>query len=127
MSARKIPSNLPRSASRAKSCQYSIVLYAVERSRGCVHIPCWMWPTQFMSKALSRISFVIARLSGLVESSFFCQCSGMDTGRYSEVTVPARLTRAAVFFAAAAQDHVDRRKILRAIALRRPEPPHETG
>ena len=38
--ARKIPSNLPRSASRAKFCQYSIVLYAVERSRGCVHIPC---------------------------------------------------------------------------------------
>jgi hypothetical protein len=31
---------------------------------GCVHIPCWMWPTQFMSKASRRISFVIARLSG---------------------------------------------------------------
>src|SRR6266851_5773668 len=65
MSARKIPSNLPRSASRAKSCQYSIVLYAVERSRGCVHIPCWIWPMQFMSKALRRISFGIASLSGL--------------------------------------------------------------
>jgi hypothetical protein len=31
MSARKIPSNLPRSASRARSCQYSSVLYSTER------------------------------------------------------------------------------------------------
>jgi len=62
MSARKIPSNLPRSASRARSCQYPIVLYSVERSRGCVHIPCWIWPTQFMSNALRRISFVIGRV-----------------------------------------------------------------
>ena len=28
------PSNLPRFARRAKSCQYWIVLYSVERSRG---------------------------------------------------------------------------------------------
>src|SRR5215472_835918 len=62
MSARKIPSNLPRSASRARSCQYRIVLYSVERSRGWVHIPCWIWPTQFMSNALRRISFVIGQV-----------------------------------------------------------------
>jgi len=30
--------NLPRSASRAKFCRYWMVLYSVERSRGCVHI-----------------------------------------------------------------------------------------
>src|SRR5215831_17099062 len=64
MSARKIPSNLPRSASRARSCQYRIVLYSVERSRGWVHIPCWIWPTQFMSNALRRISFVIGQVPG---------------------------------------------------------------
>jgi hypothetical protein len=28
--------------SRARSCQYWIVLYSVERSRGCVHMPCWI-------------------------------------------------------------------------------------
>src|SRR5579883_2556613 len=57
ISARKIASNRPRSAVRARCCQYSMSVYRGDRSRGCAHIPCWMWPTLFMSKALSRICF----------------------------------------------------------------------
>ena len=83
------PVELPAFRQRAKSCQYSMVLYSVERSRGCVHMPCWMWPTQFMSNALRRISFVIARLSGLGGGSVLYHCSGMSIGRYSDVTVAA--------------------------------------
>ena len=36
------------------------MLYWVDWSRGCVHKPWLMWPTQFMLKALSRICFFSA-------------------------------------------------------------------
>src|ERR1700761_3768284 len=55
MSARNSPSNSPRSSVRASETQCSRSVYCIERSRGCAHIPCWMWPTQFMSNALRRI------------------------------------------------------------------------
>jgi hypothetical protein len=50
-----------------------------------------------VGKALRRISFVIARRSGLGGGQRFCQCSGISTGRYSEVAVPAN-RRAPPFF-----------------------------
>src|SRR5437667_10408243 len=41
-----------------------------------------MWPTQFMSKAFRRISFVISQFLGLGGCS---QCSGLGTGRDTEL------------------------------------------
>src|SRR6185503_13003187 len=61
MSARNSPSNKPRSSVRASATQWSRSVYCMERSRGCAHIPCWMWPTQFMSNALRRICLGMLR------------------------------------------------------------------
>src|ERR1700730_5819455 len=41
-----------------------------------------MWPTQFMSKAFRRISFVISQFPGLGGCR---QCSGLGTGRDTEL------------------------------------------
>src|SRR5438445_12379713 len=53
-----------------------------------------MWPTQFMSKAFRRISFVISRFPGLGGCS---QCSGLGTGRDTELQ-PELRARGYVFW-----------------------------
>src|ERR1700726_753417 len=44
-----------------------------------------MWPTQFMSKAFRRISFVISRFPGVGGCSASAQCSGLGAGRDTEL------------------------------------------
>jgi hypothetical protein len=56
-----------------------------------------MWPTQFMSKALRRISFVIARFPGFGGGSGFANLEAMCTGSDTKVTSPASLTRVTVY------------------------------